>query len=356
MSEQSLAMQWLRSLIFLRRAGCLFVQALDCSSEEQQKKRKRKKKAITPGSPDRSPSSGKGTGCGAQSEELGGAAGAGTTPYGERAYAGRRASLDCPASRSARARRPMDGRVFTTSNASLRLHVTTECVVVSRASLYLSSCSQLLKKRPRVGGRRIAASREPALNARLGEAGRGPRLPSVGRYASLVADRMPGDGGSQLEAQLNKSETVHYFCERRTNDYFDLWVNLELMVPYVLDCWVDNMRLVYDNKTRTTRPPDGVHIRVPGFGNTTTVEWLDPSQVSPTAYFTRIVEELVAHGYQRGIDVLGAPYDFRKAPSTCTAYKFAWAYEAVLQEPRSQRHIDTLFMDIMRGMSEILGT
>ncbi|KAH7932256.1 hypothetical protein HPB51_029397 [Rhipicephalus microplus] len=133
---------------------------------------------------------------------------------------------------------------------------------------------------------------------------------------------VPGDGGSQLEAKLNKTETVHYFCERRTNDYFDLWVNLELMVPYVLDCWVDNMRLLYDNKTRTTRSPDGVHVRVPGFGNTSTVEWLDPSQVSPTAYFTRIVEALVALGYQRGIDVRGAPYDFRKAPmiSTFVAY------------------------------------
>lgn len=131
---------------------------------------------------------------------------------------------------------------------------------------------------------------------------------------------VPGDGGSQLEAKLNKTETVHYFCERRTNDYFDLWVNLELMVPYVLDCWVDNMRLLYDNKTRTTRSPDGVHVRVPGFGNTSTVEWLDPSQVSPTAYFTRIVEELVALGYQRGIDVRGAPYDFRKAPNELGDY------------------------------------
>ncbi|KAL3196960.1 hypothetical protein MRX96_045051 [Rhipicephalus microplus] len=92
------------------------------------------------------------------------------------------------------------------------------------------------------------------------------------------------------------------------------------MVPYVLDCWVDNMRLLYGNKTRTTRFPDGVHVRVPGLGNTSTVEWLDPSQVSPTAYFRRIVEALIALGYQRGIDVRGAPYDFRKAPNELDGY------------------------------------
>lgn len=126
---------------------------------------------------------------------------------------------------------------------------------------------------------------------------------------------VPGDGGSQLVAKLNKPTVVHYFCQKKTSDYFDLWVNLELMVPYVLDCWVDNMRLVYDNETRTTSGPPGVEVKVPGFGNTSTVEWLDPSQVSPSAYFTKIVDEFLALGYQRGVNLRGAPYDFRKAPS-----------------------------------------
>lgn len=56
---------------------------------------------------------------------------------------------------------------------------------------------------------------------------------------------VPGDGGSQLEAKLTgKPDVVHYWCYRKTDDYFDLWLNLELFLPEVIDCWVDNTKLV----------------------------------------------------------------------------------------------------------------
>jgi len=123
---------------------------------------------------------------------------------------------------------------------------------------------------------------------------------------------VPGDGGSQVEGRLNKTSVVHYMCSK-TSDWYTLWLNLEQMIPTLVDCWVENMKLKYDNMTRTTMDNDGVETRIPGFGNTTTVEWLDPSQRGFSMYFANIVSHLLPQGYERGVNIRGAPYDFRRA-------------------------------------------
>lgn len=92
---------------------------------------------------------------------------------------------------------------------------------------------------------------------------------------------------------------------------------MALLVPFVIDCWIDNMQLVYDNTTRKTFNSPGVEIMIPGFGNTSTIEYVDPSQVSVTGYYNVLVAALVQAGYTRGLDLRGAPYDFRKSPSKC---------------------------------------
>lgn len=59
----------------------------------------------------------------------------------------------------------------------------------------------------------------------------------------LIIILVPGDGGSQLWAKLDKPGVVHWLCDKTTKDFFPLWLNLELFVrPFILDCWVDNMR------------------------------------------------------------------------------------------------------------------
>lgn len=77
------------------------------------------------------------------------------------------------------------------------------------------------------------------------------------------------------------------------------------------------MKLFYDNVTRTTSNTPGVTIRVPGFGRSEVVEWLDPSVTKSLAgaYFKDVANALATHGYLRNSTLRGAPYDFRKAPS-----------------------------------------
>lgn len=55
---------------------------------------------------------------------------------------------------------------------------------------------------------------------------------------------VPGDLGNQLEAKLDKPSVVHYICYKKTDSFFTLWLNLELLVPVAIDCWIDNIRFV----------------------------------------------------------------------------------------------------------------
>uniref|UniRef100_A0A8D8A832 Group XV phospholipase A2 n=1 Tax=Culex pipiens TaxID=7175 RepID=A0A8D8A832_CULPI len=125
---------------------------------------------------------------------------------------------------------------------------------------------------------------------------------------------VPGDGGSQIEAKLDVQNAAHSYCVKKTDDFFNIWLNREYLVPFAIDCLVSHLRLVYNNDTRETVNSDGVTTRVPGWGNTSSVEWIDPTQGADGAYFVNLANALVRNGYKRGLSLFGAPYDFRKGP------------------------------------------
>uniref|UniRef100_A0A6A7FRB0 Group XV phospholipase A2-like n=1 Tax=Hirondellea gigas TaxID=1518452 RepID=A0A6A7FRB0_9CRUS len=78
------------------------------------------------------------------------------------------------------------------------------------------------------------------------------------------------------------------------------------------------MKLVYDSITRTTHDPRGVSVRVPGFGNTSTVEYLNEKRYY--SYFAYVADTLVSLGYERNKNLRGAPFDFRKAPNELSSF------------------------------------
>jgi len=60
----------------------------------------------------------------------------------------------------------------------------------------------------------------------------------IDQHSNMLFFLVPGDGGSQVDAKLDKPEVVHYICNKKTDDYFNTWLNLELLVPVAIDCLV----------------------------------------------------------------------------------------------------------------------
>ena len=136
---------------------------------------------------------------------------------------------------------------------------------------------------------------------------------------------LPGDGGSRIQAKLDDPSKDPFLCTKVTNDFYDLWVNVE-QLSLGIECWKQNMALVYDPVTRTTSDIEGVTTRIPGTppaGTTVDIEWLDPSDIwkDATVYYANMVEKLTSSlGYKTGVNLLGAPYDWRRAANEQEQY------------------------------------
>lgn len=180
----------------------------------------------------------------------------------------------------------------------------------------------------------VSALSPGLVNWRAGYPGKKPTLRSELNTNSLnninLGDRfynpvifVPGDGGSQLEARLNKTYKIHYICDK-FSDWYDLWLNIHLLIPgQPFDCFSDNMKLHYNKTTRTTSNSDGVDIRPTKFGSLDGVDYLDIANWYKTDYFHSIIQKLQAsNGYSRDVDMVGAPFDFRKAPNELGEFFF----------------------------------
>ena len=126
---------------------------------------------------------------------------------------------------------------------------------------------------------------------------------------------VPGTGGNRLEAKLNKPSAPHFYCSKNA-DWFDLWLDVKQLLPGAIDCWCDNIRLVYDTASDSFSNSPGVDVRVPCYGEVCGVEYLDESlKVSDSAYFHDLIEAFAQAGYVRGANIRSAPYDFRYSPA-----------------------------------------
>ncbi|XP_026390786.1 lecithin-cholesterol acyltransferase-like 1 [Papaver somniferum] len=128
---------------------------------------------------------------------------------------------------------------------------------------------------------------------------------------------VPGSGGNQLEAKLSKDyyKTSSLACRFLTpaHRWFRLWFDLKVLVQPFTECFAERMTLYYDPVKDDYRNAHGVETRVPYFGSTEGLQYLNPNLIlrDITAYMAPLVESLERQGYVEGQDLFGAPYDFR---------------------------------------------
>lgn len=120
---------------------------------------------------------------------------------------------------------------------------------------------------------------------------------------------VPGVMGSRLEVKDNGGPSK---CDT-FRKYEELWME-PLRVVFNTACAKRELPLLYDPTTNSFHNNTNVKIHVPGFGETYSVEYLNPTMVTNTiSYMHDLVEYFVDRGYKRGKTIRAAPYDWRLA-------------------------------------------
>ncbi|GFZ10145.1 alpha/beta-Hydrolases superfamily protein [Actinidia rufa] len=129
---------------------------------------------------------------------------------------------------------------------------------------------------------------------------------------------VPGNGGNQLEARLTAEyKPTSLFCTRRhparkdEDGWFRLWFDLSVLLAPYTQCFAHRMTLHYDAVLDDYRNTPGVETRVPHFGSTESLLYLNPRLKKITTYMDSLVKSLEQIGYIDGKTLFGAPYDFR---------------------------------------------
>jgi len=166
---------------------------------------------------------------------------------------------------------------------------------------------------------------------------------------------IPGDGGNQLEAKLAKADD-NTGCDTN-KDWYRLWLDVWSLQPRRLRCWCENIKLVYNVTSRLSSNVPGVETRVPGWGDTSGLEYLDPSWSAwiigdVGKYMKDLVASLEDVGLVKGVSIRGAPYDFRFAPHSQGGYM---SQLKVLVEDTSRRNDNKPVTIISHSMGGLFG-
>ncbi|KAK6160591.1 hypothetical protein DH2020_003972 [Rehmannia glutinosa] len=129
---------------------------------------------------------------------------------------------------------------------------------------------------------------------------------------------IPGSGGNQLEARLTeKYKPTSLLCNRwypvkkDPDGWFRLWFDPTVLFGPFTKCFNQRMMVYYDPDEDDYHNAPGIETRVPYFGSTQALLYLDPNLKQITSYMEPLVRSLEQVGYLSGKNLFGAPYDFR---------------------------------------------
>ncbi|XP_054789940.1 lecithin-cholesterol acyltransferase-like 1 [Prosopis cineraria] len=129
---------------------------------------------------------------------------------------------------------------------------------------------------------------------------------------------IPGAGGNQLEARLTGDyKPTSLLCDRwyplhKDHDgWFRMWFDPSVLLPPFTHYFAHRMTLHFEPHLDDYFNAPGVQTRVPQFGSTRSLLYLDPYLKHVSAYMAPLVDALEEVGYVEGETLFGAPYDFR---------------------------------------------
>ena len=54
---------------------------------------------------------------------------------------------------------------------------------------------------------------------------------------------LPGLAGSRMLAKLDRHKVAHWYCSKKS-DWYRIWLDVKLILPLAINCFVDNFRCV----------------------------------------------------------------------------------------------------------------
>ena len=132
-----------------------------------------------------------------------------------------------------------------------------------------------------------------------------------------------GLAGSSFNARLNNAVEPHWICKTDSkNKWFSIWLSLHQLLPENIDCFFHNIVLQYNTSTKQYHNAMGVDIDGSvDWGNVGGIQYLDPGLKKVEYYYELIKLLTTKYGYEVGVNLVGAPYDWRLAADGLSTMK-----------------------------------